>query len=259
MTLARLHELLCEAASPSAADSMQQYESDEIKELLQKYGDEMLRTLETAASHDHPGDPSPRGAPKRPAFPRPSPTEKPSNAAERLVCLLAQVDKIAAYRLLEDFRSESYNDFVELEKVANAPPPAPPPVQAPTAALTLPTPSANGSAPLSWAAPVTDLEPAEDQSSVPSAAELSAALRAETCLLRLFYAQRLLLLQCVQQLLVIIYRKPASPFFCAHVAELLQGDLPGRLLRLLNTGEADIARPLEQRLPLRLQAFPCLP
>ena len=234
MTLAALHELLCDAASPKTEEALQK-DKEEAKKLLQEYGDKLLRTLETSPSPDQPGG----ATAHRPAFPTPASGAAPSDAADKLVSALANVDKEAAHRLLSDYKSEAYNDHEAFVEVANAPPPALPPAPAPTSVPALPAPAPAAAAPSSLfgaasaaAAPstavvaATSLAPAADVPDGPSTAQLLAALPAELRLLQFVHEQRLLLLRCVHQLLVIVYQNPqATPLFnvaCGSVAILLQ-------------------------------------
>ena len=253
--LSKLHELLGEAA-PSV---------DEVKELTQSLADALLRTLETQPTADQPTG----KVVKDPMFAAPGASATASD--DRTLALagtLAHLNEKAARRLLDDFKTEAYNDWSAFDEAAKKPDPVPAPARAPlalpappAAAAPAPAPAAGGlyggpnlfdaaAAPAPAPAPAAPAEPPPPVG--PSAAEYLAALPAELRLLEYAHEQRLLLLRCIYQMLAIVYLDSGSlhNIVTGSVALLLQGNLPRRLLELLL--DESFVCPAEQRLPQRL-------
>ncbi|KAL3926121.1 MAG: hypothetical protein SGPRY_003452, partial [Prymnesium sp.] len=216
MTISSLLELLSEA-DPSLT---------EVKDLLQKHSDELLRTLETTPSADQPG-----GSVKRPLFCAPTGGSPPAtNPVEDRAATLVHLDEQAARRLLSDYKLEAYNDWSAFHDAASKPDPAPSAASpAPPALAPPPTPApapALFGAPSPNAAPASTAAPDETSPPIgPSAAEYLAALPAEAQLIEFAHEQRLLLLRCIQQMLAIIYQDSKTSLrniVCGSVALLLQ-------------------------------------
>ena len=89
----------------SAADKPQ------IKVLLTRHHDHLLRTLECEPSTDQPGI----GSIKRPAFPALTGNAVPGDKARKAACTLLQVDDKAAGELIAGFKRDAYNCVQALE------------------------------------------------------------------------------------------------------------------------------------------------
>ncbi|KAL1525460.1 hypothetical protein AB1Y20_020317 [Prymnesium parvum] len=235
MTLSTLHELLCEASPPIV----------ELKELLQKHRDELLRTLERFPTADQPGG---AGTVKPPLFAAPpSNAVPPADPCEAHASTLTQMDEHAVRRLLNDFHQEAFNDYSAFREACHKP------QLAPVTVAPVPAPAAPAPAAASLFGKADASPPVESTPSGPSAAEYLAPLPAEAQLLQFAHEQRLLLLRCIRQMLAIVYQDSGASLrniVCGSVALLLQGDLPRRVLDILL--DETHTPPVESRLPKRL-------
>lgn len=109
---ALLHALLVRDSSIDKA---------EVKRLLHRHHEHLLRTLETQASPDRPGT----GTSKQPAFPaRPRDGPSPSDAAVNAAATLLQTDERAAGQMVQLLKRSAYNDVQALTKATAAAPAA---------------------------------------------------------------------------------------------------------------------------------------